>query len=309
MWRLYLALLCLGLLAGCERQDQSVSSDVAEPVPVLEAPPVLPSTAVAQPVDDRGARWRQLEAMPVEMPEVQRPARQPLPVVALPDGPAQLAIIIDDVGHSLEAGRRLIRLPVPLTLAILPHTRFASQLAEEALAAGHEVMLHQPMENGAGSPIGPGGLYSHMSDEQLRQVLTANLDSLPHASGVNNHMGSRLTAERRAMDALMPVLRERGLFFIDSRTTAETQAAFAAEAAGVQQLSRSGFLDHRRDAGLIAGKLAEAVDTARQQGWALMIGHPYEETLQVLERELPNPLAGGQVELVPLQQLLQRHAR
>jgi len=305
MRRLYLALLCLGLLAACERS----TTEVSEPVAAVESAPVVPLVPLVRPVDDRGSLWRQLEAAKVEVPESQQLPPQTPPVAALADRPAQLAIIIDDVGHSLEAGRRLIRLPVPLTLAILPHTRFATQLADEALAAGHGVMLHQPMENGAGLPIGPGGLYSHMSDEQLRQVLMANLDSLPQASGVNNHMGSRLTAERRAMDALMPVLRERGLFFIDSRTTAETQAAFAAEAAGVQQLSRSGFLDHRRDAGLIAGKLAEAIDTARAQGWALMIGHPYEETLQVLERELPKPLADGEVELVPLQQLLQRHAR
>lgn len=234
----------------------------------------------------------------------ERPAEVLAPVLSDP-GPV-LAIIIDDVGHAYAQGRRIIDMPVPIALAILPHTQFAQRLAQEAAEAGRTVMLHQPMENGAGLDIGPGGLYSGMPEEEFDRVLRDNLNSFVPIQGLNNHMGSRLTAEREPMDRLMRHLHGRQLFFIDSRTTAATQAAFAAEAAGVRHLSRDQFLDHVREPQAIAAAFEQGLRLARQNGQALLIGHPYPETLDYLERVLPELEAREGVRVVGVEELLAR---
>lgn len=266
------------------------------------------------------ARWLELEHarrnQPVQ-PEKElepEPELSPPPVIAPPaisavDQPV-IAIVIDDIGHNLHQGRRLLALPVPVTLAILPHTHAARQLADEATALGRPVILHQPMENGAGLSIGPGGLYSDMPPDELQQVLTANLGSFSHIRGINNHMGSRLTSDREAMDQVMLVLRERGLYFIDSRTTHHTQAAFAAEAAGVPHLSRDVFLDNERDAAAISRAFDRALKVAREQGSALVIGHPYPQTIAFLEARLAGDLVQEEgVEVISVEALLERKYR
>ena len=232
------------------------------------------------------------------------------PATDADDSTPALAIVIDDIGHNLRQGQRLIALPQPITLAILPHTPAAQRLAREAAAAGKTVILHQPMENGAGLPIGPGGLNESMSPAELQQTLRNNLDSLDHIRGINNHMGSRLTADRQAMDQIMQVLRERGLYFIDSRTTAQTQAAFAADAAGVANLSRNVFLDNERTPDAIASVFEHALELARKQGSALLIGHPYPQTVDFLEQRLATDLLTQEgVQLVSVEELLARKYR
>ena len=227
-------------------------------------------------------------------------------VTAMAGIPA-VAIVIDDVGHNLSHGRRLLALPDPVALAILPHTQAARLLADEAAQAGRTVMLHQPMENGAGLSIGPGGLYSGMPSPALRQTLEANLDSFAHIRGINNHMGSRLTREREPMDDVMQVLAEGDLFFIDSRTTHHTQAAFAAEAAGVQHLSRDVFLDNERTAEAIGDAFDRALALARKQGSALIIGHPYPQTIAFLEQRLAGDIFEREgVRVVSVEELLMR---
>lgn len=231
-------------------------------------------------------------------PLARRPADAHLP---------RLAIIIDDVGHGLAQGRRIIDLPAPVALAILPHTLAAERLATEARQAGKPVMLHLPMENQGGTDIGPGGLYAQMSEAEFRQVLAANLDSLPGAKGVNNHMGSRLTTLRPQMDWLMEALLKRGLFFVDSRTSAQTQAAAAAGAHGVPHVSRNVFLDNLRTPEHLNSAFDKAVARAREQGKAVLIGHPYPETLAFLEQRLVGLEAREGVRVVPVEALLERH--
>lgn len=267
------------------------------------------------------ARWLELEQARRELiGQIEQLAEEPEPRSAAPAVPAvvplvsadgetkpAIAILIDDIGHSLSQGRRLLALPAPVALAILPHTQAARQLADEAAALGRTVILHQPMENDAGLSIGPGGLYSDMPAGQLQRVLQANLDSFDHISGINNHMGSRLTADRPAMDQVMQVLRGRGLYFIDSRTTHHTQAAFAAEAAGVPHLSRNVFLDNERNAAAISRAFDRALEVARREGTALIIGHPYPQTLEFLEWRLAGDLMEEEgVEVVDMAELLVR---
>lgn len=308
----------LALLAACSEPEPPPPEPPQDitPVPTLDA--AAQRQADAAYYNQLRARWLELEHAERSSPEPETeqpvvavpPAEKkpPVPAAPVPSGatPA-LAIVIDDVGHNLHHGRRLLALPAPVTLAILPHTQAAQRLAEEAAAQGRSVILHQPMENGAGLSIGPGGLYNGMQPDELRQVLQNNLDSFAPILGLNNHMGSRLTAERQAMDEVMQVLRERNLFFIDSRTTHHTQAAFAAEAAGVPHLSRDVFLDNDRDPAAIARAFSRALEVARREGRALLIGHPYPQTLEFLEWRLAGDLLAEEgVEVVDVVELLGR---
>jgi polysaccharide deacetylase 2 family uncharacterized protein YibQ len=218
--------------------------------------------------------------------------------------PAKLAILIDDLGVSLAEGRRVLRLPGPVACAILPHQPFSRRLAEEARASRKEVLLHLPMESEEPHETGPGVIDATMPPLEIRAALDYNLETVPHAAGINNHMGSHLTRQREPMQWLMQVMRHRGnLFFVDSRTTPASVAADAARAEGIPTLVRDVFLDNERDAGKIEHQLDELVRLARTRGQALAIGHPYPETLAVLERRLPQLQAAG-IELVPLTGLL-----
>ena len=309
MKRCIAGLLAL-LLAACSEPQDPPAPDPDITEPELQLP------AAALVVDDfheLRSRWLELERPALTPPEpeplsevAETPFPVPEPAEPLDSTPA-VAIIIDDVGHNLRQGRRLLALPQPVALAILPQTLAAEQLAREAVAAGRTVLLHQPMENGAGLSIGPGGMYSGMSRERLQAQLRSNLDSLPGVRGVNNHMGSRLTAEREPMDWVMQVLRERGLFFIDSRTTAQTQAAIAAGAAGVPHLSRQVFLDNQRTPEAIGQAFDQALAIARRTGTAVMIGHPYPQTIDYLERRLTEDLPAIEgVQVVSVEELLGR---
>ena len=321
LMEVWIAGLLALLLAACSEPDSPAvdSSESAEATTQL-----VVGEADSAYYDELRARWLELEhaarveaerALEPEPPPQRLP--EPLPVEPatspVPDSSAvtpAIAIIIDDVGHSLAQGRRLIALPAPVALAILPHTQAAQRLADEAGVAGKTVMLHQPMENGAGLSIGPGGLYVGMPRGELEQILHANLNSFVPIQGINNHMGSRLTAEREAMDWVMQVLKERGLFFIDSRTTRDTQAAFAAEAAGVRHLSRDVFLDNERTPEAIGSAFGRALALARRQGTALVIGHPYAQTLDYLEQRLADDLLRSEgVEVVSVEELLARKYR
>ena len=311
----WLSVLLALVLAACSEPQPPIAEDKRAAADTPEQ--VAERRADEAYKDELRARWLALEQARRDLSEqieqleqaVAEPDVEPLPTpaAALPTGNPVIAIVIDDIGHNLHQARRLLALPAPVVLAILPNTRGARQLADEAAALGRTVILHQPMENGAGLAIGPGGLYSDMSAVERRQVLTDNLDSFGHIRGINNHMGSRLTSDRQAMDQVMQVLRERGLYFIDSRTTHHTQAAFAAEAAGVPHLSRDVFLDNERDPAAIGRAFDRALKVAREQGSALVIGHPYPQTIEYLEGRLTgNLLQEEGVQVVSVEELMQR---
>jgi len=215
----------------------------------------------------------------------------------------QLALIIDDLGYSMIDGRRAIALPGPLTVAVLPFTPNAGALASLAAAAGKEVILHQPMQSDSASSSAPGELTAQMSDAELRAHFGLALAQIPQAIGVNNHTGSLLTAQRRPMRSLMEEVNARGLFFLDSRTTAATVAHDVAEEAGVPALRRDVFLDHSIDARDIAREFERAIGIARRQGFAVLIAHPHELSLRFLEAELPL-LAGRGIRQTPLTRLI-----
>lgn len=212
---------------------------------------------------------------------------QPPPFVLPPGDPATLVIIIDDLGNRLKEGRQTVALPGRISVAVLPHTPHGARLAEEAHRAGKDVMLHAPMSTLDHRPLGPGALTNELSQTEFRDTLDAALASVPHVRGVNNHMGSGLTQSPEPMRWLMAELTERQLYFVDSRTHSATVAAAAAAEAGLPHLSRQVFLDNVAEPAAIAERFRAAVKQARQQGSAVVIGHPYPATIAFLQDILP----------------------
>lgn len=202
---------------------------------------------------------------------------------AYPAQPVYLSLIIDDLGNDPERDRRVLALPGPVALAILPDTPHATLLARAGHQAGRTIMVHMPM-----APA--GGDFAWQPDQPpfvWLERLEAALRAVPHAHGLNNHTGSLMTANETAMTTLMPELQRRHLFFVDSRTTSQTVAAASAQRIGLASLSRDLFLDHDSRPEAVAAAFQRGLDIARRQGSVVMIGHPHASTLAVLERELP----------------------
>jgi polysaccharide deacetylase 2 family uncharacterized protein YibQ len=214
-----------------------------------------------------------------------------------------VGLIIDDLGDRLEDGLRALALPGNVTYAILPQTSYSTRFAKLAHNRGKEVMLHQPMQALSGKEMGPGGLSLHMTRKGFTRTLRANLLSVPHASGVNNHMGSLLTRHPGQMAWLMDELQKRGLFFIDSKTTSHSVARKIAVEQQLPNLQRNIFLDHDKSEAAISLQFERFIAQAKAVGSSLAIGHPYPETLQVLERLLPTLEEQG-VELLPASVLI-----
>jgi uncharacterized protein len=200
----------------------------------------------------------------------------------------RLAIIIDDMGNDPAEAKSVLALPFPLTASVLPHLQYSAQTADEAWRRGDQVILHlpmQPIEDGAKDE--PIELRPGMSETQVQSTLAGMLATVPHAIGVNNHEGSRATADPQLMAELMPLLRARGLFFIDSRTTAATVAYDAAERAGVRAASRKVFLDDTPTRDAVVAQLDLAARDAIHDGSAIAIGHPHPQTIAALAEGVP----------------------
>lgn len=210
-----------------------------------------------------------------------------LSYAASPQWPPRIVIIIDDIGNSYNQGAAAIALPGPVTYAVLPFSAHGKALANMAFGHDKEIMLHAPMANTLRKPLGPGGLTERQTEQQLKQTLRDNLDWVPHVVGFNNHMGSLLTQKKAPMAWLMDVAKERGIYFVDSRTTPASVALSAARAAKVPALTRDIFLDHERSEQFMQAQFDRAIRIARKFGKAVVIGHPYPSTTQFLTQAIP----------------------
>lgn len=221
-------------------------------------------------------------------------------------GPAQIAILIDDLGNDRQAVDHIASWPYPVSTAVLPALAASEDTARRLQKSGKEVLLHLPMEPRGfpGVRPGPGVVLRAQSDAEIAATLDSDLDSVPGAVGVNNHMGSAATADARVMRVVSGVLARRGLFFVDSRTTDTTVAADAARAARVPTAARRVFLDDVATEAAVEASLAGLYAHAREEGSAIAIGHPHPATLAVLDRELPN-LARHGVRLVKVSELVE----
>lgn len=242
---------------------------------------------------------RQASTLPPPPPDL-------APKPAAPGEGPRVAIVVDDLGGSLRAAHALLAIPHPLTFAILPHLPHSREIAEEAAAAGREVLLHLPMEplDYPAKDPGPGALLRSMSPEATARVLNENLDALPHAAGVNNHMGSRLTEDEEVMRLILTILKERQLFFLDSYTTPRSVVPSVARQLGLPTASRHVFLDHEPgDADHVAAQLERLIATAREHGAAIGICHTHATTISALKEHLPK-LAEEGITVVPLSTLI-----
>ena len=240
-------------------------------------------------------------ATPTPLPP---PTVTPRPEPA-PGARGRLAILLDDAGQSMDLVDRCSKLPSQVGVAILPFLPSSTETAAAVHETGHEVWLHLPMEP-VGYPEdrpGPGAVIVSMDESEVRRTVHTALNTIPHVVGVNNHMGSRATADLRTMTWVMQELKGRGMAFIDSRTTTETMAEVAARSQGVPTGRRHVFLDNDRSERAIELQLAEVVYRARLDGDIIAIGHMNATTIAVLERELPR-LASRGADLVNPTELL-----
>lgn len=214
-----------------------------------------------------------------------------------PDTRPRLAIIIDDIGYNIPLGQRAVAINAPLTLAVLPHTPGAKRLAKTGFLSGKQIMLHAPMSNVGDKALGPGALTSNMTKQDFIRTLRGNIAAIPHISGVNNHMGSQLTTQTQPMQWLMQELQAQELFFVDSLTHNRSVALKLAYQQGLATAKRDVFLDNVQNEKAIEKALLQAIALAKKQGYAIAIGHPYAETLSVLEKILPT-LVHSDVQLV-----------
>ena len=216
----------------------------------------------------------------------------------------QAAIIIDDLGQNLAAAHQLAGLHYPLTFSIMPRVRYTRQIAELARASGHEVMLHLPMQPlpSSHARVSAHEIRAGMSRSDAERTVEQDLSLVPFVAGVNNHMGSQATADPVLMQAVMTVLASRRLFFIDSRTTADSVALDVARRMGVPAFYRSVFLDDSQNENYTLGQLRLFCDAVKRHGAAIAIGHPYPTTLAALGRFLPE-FDREEIELVPASRL------
>ena len=194
------------------------------------------------------------------------------------------SIIIDDLGNNLEYGNMAIALPGPITLAFLPHTVFAEELADKAHSSGKEIMLHLPLQSVRHHSHTPGTLKLHMTHNEFIRQLESDIESVPHIKGLNNHMGSLLTQHPGHMDWLMSALAgEGGLYFIDSRTTTKSVASLFAKKYAVPHLDRDIFLDPDFRPETIRREFTRFINKVNQTGYAIAIAHPHPRTIQFIQ--------------------------
>ncbi len=223
------------------------------------------------------------------------------PPVAPPTGP-MIAVVIDDLGLLEAATESAIALDPTFTLSFLPYGEKAGELATKARDAGHEVLLHMPMEPDGPVDPGPDALLTGLAPDEIRARLGLALARVPQAMGLNNHMGSRFTADAEAVAVVLDEVNTRGMMMLDSVTTPDSVIGELAQALGVPTSARDVFLDNNRDPALIRQQLDELERIAQATGQAIAICHPYRETIAVLNEWLPAARKRG-FRLVPLSRL------
>lgn len=265
--------------------------------------PALPS--IATPADEG--------VLAPESPPVGADALPPWRLYAAATQDSQdkpmIAVVIDDMGVDRHRSSRVVALPPPMTVSYLSYAPDLEHQAIAARAAGHEVLLHVPMEpaNAKLDP-GPGALLTNQTPEEMRTHLLQGLARFHAFVGINNHMGSKFTTDGVAMTLVLDELRRRGLLFLDSRTSAATVGVSLARGMGIPTAERNVFLDNVNEPGAVAARLAETEKLALRIGYAVAIGHPRDGTVEALETWLPQARAGGYV-VVPVSALVNRRPR
>ena len=196
-----------------------------------------------------------------------------------------LAFVIDDAGNNLRELDPFLRLPFHITIAVLPGLPNSAEAARRIRAAGKEVILHQPMEAVGAQNPGPGAIYSNMGSEEMKEILAKNIAEVGPVAGINNHQGSKITMDMEAMLTVISFCRENNIYFLDSRTTAQTAAPAAAQMLGIKIGQRDIFIDNEQDKDSMLKYIESGLEKAQKNGNAVMIGHTWSPALAPLLAE------------------------
>ena len=221
-----------------------------------------------------------------------------------PENDPQIAIIIDDIGFSESRLDNFLNIGAILTFSILPKLPRSSFFAEKIHREGYEVMLHQPME-----PLdpnidpGPGALYVSDPPDKIEDIIKQNIAETPFVTGINNHMGSRFTACGIEMKKALSVVKDKGLFFVDSVTTNRSTGYNTAKTMHISAIRRNVFIDNIQDEHFICRQLNKLKRLALKHGKAIGIGHPFPETAKILDLFFRD-IKTTNISMVPISNLL-----
>lgn len=227
---------------------------------------------------------------------------QPVQPAAKPEKPRKrapyagnLTFVFDDAGHNLDQLEYFLRLPFPCTIAVLPGLRYSSESARRIRKAGKQVILHQPMQSvDLHINPGPGAVTPGLSAEQIKNIVRKNLEEIWPVAGMNNHEGSLMTADEAAMSAVLDVVAEKHIFFLDSRTTARSVVAKVAKEKNMAVWERAIFIDNDKSRAAMETQIKKGLSIARQKGSAIMIGHVFTiELAQLLTEMYPALIEDG----------------
>lgn len=204
----------------------------------------------------------------------------------------KVAIVIDDFGNNMKGTEEILKLPVSLTVAVMPFLSTTKEDAELAHSLGHEVILHLPMEplKGKRSWLGPGAITSNLSDKEISKRVNDAIDSVPYAVGINNHMGSKITADKRIMRVILDICKERNLYYLDSKTTKKSVVAELATEIGVPFLENELFFDEVFTTNHIVKQTTQLIKKTEVDDSIIAIGHVGvvgEKTASVLKQYIP----------------------
>src|SRR3954469_21519006 len=225
---------------------------------------------------------------------LRRPAHNEASVLGAPPHRGDIVLILDDVGFDHQPLASAMTIDPNVNFAVLPNGMRSTEFAATLHGRGFELLCHLPMEPEGFPRVSPGdgAVLTTMSDAQIATTTRANIESIRFARGVNNHMGSRATADRRVMTDVLGAL-PKGMYFIDSKTTGNSIAGSLARTMRVKTASRNVFLDDVQDVAAIRRQLTELADTASSRGVSVGIGHMYPTTIQVLTEDAPKLRAEG----------------
>jgi len=217
----------------------------------------------------------------------------------------KIALIIDDLGPNLSLARAVLAIDFPITFSILPFYIYSKEIAKEAHSLGREVILHLPLEPRDNENRTPekGTLYTWMDEDRILDQLREDLSAIPYVSGVNGHMGSRFTEDRKGMEVMLKEIKSRGLYFLDSFTTGHSTGSAVARDMGVRFGKRDFFLDRSMEESTIEDRLLQLSELSKKRGYAIGIAHSTHDTIDILKKMLPLLSSEG-IEVVPLSQII-----
>jgi polysaccharide deacetylase 2 family uncharacterized protein YibQ len=270
------------------------------PEPVPAKPPVSSPEQLTPPP-------QAAPAVPLTPAKPAAPLTPTEPAAQIRPSPQQrgsLAFVIDDAGNNLTELEPFLRFPGPLTIAVLPGLAYSAEAARRIRAAGKEVFLHQPMEALGGQDPGPGAIYAGMSAAEIRTIVERNIAEIGPIAGMNNHQGSKVTMDGKAMETILAICREYGIYFLDSRTTADTAAPELAKRMGMKIGERDVFIDNIQEKSAMIQAVQEGLQKTEKKGAVIMIGHTWSSELAATMEELYPELIERGFSLSTISQLI-----